>query len=256
MASLNLHSGFGSHGKPYDAAGAICGLDAAVICVQEVWQPIRSESPDPASPGLASHQLVGAQPHALADPVAESSAKLGAELYRPTMTKWPSAARIGVANEPVPGELSIAILTMLPMISYEVLELGVAPRDSIPRLAQFATIQLPDGSPLRLVNTHLTYAGASPLQLRQVLKRLRADRGRAAPIPTIIVGDLNMPGFLAGRTPGFAAAVRGRTWPAERPLVQLDHVLVSRAIQRLDGVVLPPVGSDHLPVRARLQIRS
>ncbi len=63
-----------------------------------------------------------------------------------------------------------------------------------------------------------------------------------------------MPRQLARLAPGFAAAVRGRTWPAELPMVQLDHVLTSRQVRHAHGTVLPPAGSDHLPVRARLQI--
>jgi endonuclease/exonuclease/phosphatase family metal-dependent hydrolase len=74
------------------------------------------------------------------------------------------------------------------------------------------------------------------------------------PAPTIIAGDLNMPRQAARLTPGYTAVVQGRTWPAELPIVQLDHVLAGRGIGILSGAVLPPAGSDHLPIRARVTV--
>ncbi len=73
-------------------------------------------------------------------------------------------------------------------------------------------------------------------------------------IPTVIVGDLNMPAPLTGLAAGYAPAVSGRTFPAHRPLLQLDHILTSRRVARCGGEVLPPAGSDHLGVRARLRL--
>jgi endonuclease/exonuclease/phosphatase family metal-dependent hydrolase len=74
--------------------------------------------------------------------------------------------------------------------------------------------------------------------------------------PTIVVGDLNMPGPIARLTAGYARAATGRTWPASRPRLQLDHVLTSSHLESLAGTVLPCHGSDHLPVRARLRLRA
>jgi endonuclease/exonuclease/phosphatase family metal-dependent hydrolase len=51
--------------------------------------------------------------------------------------------------------------------------------------------------------------------------------------------------------------VRGRTWPASRPHSQIDHILLrtNDGIEVVDHQVLPEVGSDHRPVRARLRVR-
>lgn len=242
VASLNTHCGFDSRGEPFDLASAVGKLDAAVICLQEVWHPA-------ADGGTRSSGTEAA------DPVADAAKRLGAELHRAKLHTWPTLERIGIPQHSGPGDISIAVLSTVPVISYKVLELGVAAGDQVPRLAQVFMLQLPDGPVLRLVNTHLTYVGTSVLQLLRLLRGLHAEAAQASDhVPTIIIGDFNMPRFLASRAPGYTAVVRGRTWPAEQPLVQLDHVLTSPDVVRIDGTVLPPAGSDHLPIRALLRI--
>ena len=120
---------------------------------------------------------------------------------------------------------------------------------SDPRRAQLVTIGLPRRGSLRIVNTHLTYRLLSPVQLLRLVRRLAVDD-----IPTVMAGDLNMPLPVTGLAVGYAPAVSGRTYPAHRPLLQLDHILASRRVARCGGEVLPPVGSDHRPVRARLRL--
>jgi endonuclease/exonuclease/phosphatase family metal-dependent hydrolase len=123
------------------------------------------------------------------------------------------------------------------------------PADVVRRCAQILTIELPGHVLFRLAATHLTHRFSSPLQLGRLLRHL----GRIS-LPTVIAGDLNMPRMLAGSTPGYRPAVRGRTWPAELPVVQLDHLLTSRRVRAGAGIVLPPAGSDHLPVRAQIAV--
>ena len=53
---------------------------------------------------------------------------------------------------------------------------------------------------------------------------------------------------------GYRPVVRGRSFPAGRPLIQLDHMLLSGAVSAAETEVLEPVGSDHLPIRARLSL--
>jgi endonuclease/exonuclease/phosphatase family metal-dependent hydrolase len=85
--------------------------------------------------------------------------------------------------------------------------------------------------------------------LLRLVRLLRPDS-----VPTVIVGDLNMPGPVSGLAVGYFPAVNGRTFPAHRPLVQLDHMLASRGVTARDGEVATPAGSDHLPIRARLRL--
>jgi hypothetical protein len=175
-------------------------------------------------------------------------------LYRAPMCSSPSVAGLGIRSHSGPGELSIAVVATLPVSDYRVIELGCAPRDNVPRVAQVVSLALPGGARLRVVNTHLTHALTSPLQLARLLARLRQGEAGSRGAPTIIVGDLNMPRLIAGRAPGYKAAVRGRTFPAERAAVQLDHVLTSRDVEKEHGSVLATVGSDHLPIRTQLRI--
>jgi len=260
VASLNLHCGYGSLGQPFDVVAALGELEAEVICVQEAWTPASGET---VAAGGSSGQAAAAEDchgrqiasRMELQALADAARKLGAELHRVAMCTKPSGARAGLPPGSVPGELSIAMLTTLPVIGYEVIELGRAPGDSLARFAQVALLELAGGTSVRVANTHLTHMLTSPLQLRELQRRLRADRAGSRPVSTIIAGDLNMPRLVAARSPGYAAAVRGRTWPAGRPVVQLDHLLASSDIERIEGAVLPPGGSDHLPVRARLRCR-
>jgi endonuclease/exonuclease/phosphatase family metal-dependent hydrolase len=64
----------------------------------------------------------------------------------------------------------------------------------------------------------------------------------------------DMPGPVSGLAVGYSPAVNGRTYPAHRPLLQLDQMLTSGAVRASDGRVLPPVGSDHVAIRARLRV--
>ena len=70
----------------------------------------------------------------------------------------------------------------------------------------------------------------------------------------MIAGDLNMPRTITALSPGFACTVLGKTWRSQRPQIQLDHILAGRGIELLEGAVLPAVGSDQLPIRARMGV--
>jgi endonuclease/exonuclease/phosphatase family metal-dependent hydrolase len=227
VASLNLHCGVGTRGEPFDVEAAILGLDADVIALQETW------SPD-AGP----------------DPVTAAAAALGAQVFRVPLRRATSLSRLHIPGEDGLGRTGIAVLSKLPVARYEVLDLGRMPGDMVRRCAQILTIELPGGTLMRLAATHLTHRAASPVQLGRLLRHL----SRGSP-PTLIAGDLNMPRLMAGVTPGYSAAVRGRTWPAELPVVQLDHLLTSSGLTAAAGTVLPPAGSDHLPVRAQVTAR-
>jgi endonuclease/exonuclease/phosphatase family metal-dependent hydrolase len=227
LASLNTHGGRGADGRPYDLEAACRQLKADIIVLQEVWHP-------------------GGEP----DPVAEIAAALGAELLRADLVDDLDLRSVGVADETDRGQWGLATLTTVPVTGYRVTDLGRIAGDLIPRVAQLITMELPGGGQVRIVNTHLTHRLLSPVQLLRLVRRLAADE-----IPTVIAGDLNMPAPLTGLAAGYAPAVSGRTYPAHRPLLQLDHILASRQVARCGGEVLPPAGSDHLPVRARLRLR-
>ena len=85
----------------------------------------------------------------------------------------------------------------------------------------------------------------------------------AADRPTILAGDLNTTPWTGSfrrllATSGLRDSALGQglqpTWNARRPLprIPIDHVLVSEEIRVLSRGVGRSVGSDHLPVEARL----
>jgi endonuclease/exonuclease/phosphatase family metal-dependent hydrolase len=227
IASLNLQCGIGTRAQPYDVTAAILSLDAPVIVLQETWSPDAAES----------------------DPVEAAAKKLGAELFRVPVRHVDELTKVLIPVRSGPGTIGIALLSTLPVSSYQVLALGDVPGDTVSRRAQIATIETGGGAPLRLAGTHLTYRLLSPVQLARLVRHVRGGA-----VPTVIAGDLNMPRRLARLAPGYVPAVHGRTWPAELPVVQLDHVLAGRGVRPVTGTVLPPAGSDHLPIRASLRL--
>jgi endonuclease/exonuclease/phosphatase family metal-dependent hydrolase len=227
LASLNTHGGRDADGRRYDLEAACRQFKADIIVLQEVWRP-----------------------HDEPNPVDELAAALGAEPLWTDLIRDVNLASVGIADEQARGRWGLATLTTAPVLEFEVTDLGWVPGDLAPRAAQLVTVELPGGGLLRIVNTHLTYRLLSPVQLIRLVRRLITDD-----IPTVIAGDLNMPLPVTGLAAGYAPAVTGRTYPARRPLLQLDHILASRRVARRGGEVLPPAGSDHLPVRARLRLK-
>ena len=227
LASLNTHGGRGADGRRYGLEAACRQFKADIIVLQEVWRP-----------------------HDEPKPVDEIATALGVAPLWTDLIRDVNLKRVGIADERAPGSWGLATLTTAPVLGFEMTDLGRIPGDLTPRAAQLITIELPGGGPLRIVNTHLTHRLLSPVQLMRLVRRLIDDD-----IPTVIAGDLNMPLPVTGLAAGYAPAVSGRTYPAHRPLLQLDHILANRRVARCGGEVLPPAGSDHLPVRARLRLR-
>jgi endonuclease/exonuclease/phosphatase family metal-dependent hydrolase len=180
--------------------------------------------------------------------VAAVAAELGAQVRYRGLARNTSRALLGVGTDTGSGTWGLAVLSQLPVTGYQEIELGRAPGDRISRAAQVVTLTTPGGTALRVVNTHLTHRFTSPVQLMRLTRKLAAGPA----LPTIVVGDLNMPrpGTLAA--PGYRATVRGRTYPASRPWIQLDHLLVRGPVRVSGAEVADPVGSDHLPIRAEL----
>jgi endonuclease/exonuclease/phosphatase family metal-dependent hydrolase len=227
LASLNLHGGMTARGEPFDVAGACHRLKADVITLQEAWRP-------------------DAQP----DLVTTVAAELGAQVRHRGLARNTNRALLGVGTDTGSGTWGLAVLSQLPVTGYQEIELGRAPGDRISRAAQVVTLSTPGGAALRVVNTHLTHRFTSPVQLMLLTRRLAGG----PEVATIIVGDLNMPrpGTLAA--PRYRATVRGRTYPAGRPWIQLDHLLVCGPVRVSGAEVADPVGSDHLPIRAELSV--
>lgn len=231
IASLNLHCGLDSQGRPYPVAAAIDGLGADVVLLQENWRP------DGAA-GLARR----AAPVAGFEHLAELDVVTGTSLEALNIVR----GRAVVPDES--GSWGLAVLSRFPMRSYRTVSLGAAPGDVAgARMAQIIEIAYAGGV-LRLVNVHLTHRlRHGPGQLRRLVRALAGS-----PVPTVIGGDLNMcrPAVFLAR--GYRPLLRGRTWPAGHPVAQIDHLLASPGVEALQAAVAPAAGSDHRPIRATL----
>jgi endonuclease/exonuclease/phosphatase family metal-dependent hydrolase len=232
LASMNLHCGIDQAGRPYDVEAVVTGLDAQIIALQEAWRP--ESGPDP---------------------VAAAASALGAEVYRVDVSRPTRLTSLSIPGDVGAGQSGITVLSTLPVTGYETISFDRVRGDVYARRAQILTIKLPAGQELRLAATHLTHRGLSPLQLWQLVRRLDDGLGGAG-LPTVIAGDLNLPRQIARLAPGYTPAVLGRTWPADQPVAQIDHMLTSRHIEAADATVLPPAGSDHRAIRARLRLRA
>ncbi|HRW37079.1 MAG: endonuclease/exonuclease/phosphatase family protein [Acidimicrobiales bacterium] len=230
LTSANLRWGLDAHDEPYDLEAALRGFDTDVVCLQELW--IGDDQPDRLDE-LARELGYDV----LEQPMAPSFLR-----PRPEITARPDEAH---------GTWGIALLTRRPIRRWRVVDLGrmVERWDVAHRRALVAELDV-DGVPIVVATVHLSF---SPLNAAGQLRRLRGalPPGRAS----IVVGDCNLWGPpAAALLGGHRRAVRGRTWPARRPHSQLDHILVSPEIEVRAAAVGDPIGSDHLPVQARLGI--
>jgi endonuclease/exonuclease/phosphatase family metal-dependent hydrolase len=227
IGSLNLHGGMTAAGQPFNVPAAIGRLPADIVAVQETWW-VRGS----------------------ADGVEAAAREQRAQLIRAQVHEDTSLADLGIAQAPEQGSWGIAVLSRLPVTGYETVDLGRAPGDVISRTALICSVVAPGGWPLRLVNTHLTHKFTSPVQLRKLARHLAGSA-----LPTVIAGDLNMPRLATWLAGGFVPTVRGPTYPAHHPLIQLDHLLAGPGVACAAATVLPPVGSDHRPVVGRFYRR-
>jgi endonuclease/exonuclease/phosphatase family metal-dependent hydrolase len=128
-----------------------------------------------------------------------------------------------------------------------------------PRGAVCATLRK-DDHVFRVVGMHLDLSG---LRRRQQVEAVCAHLEACADAaPAVLMGDLNewsaQGGALAAFAGGYRVLAPGRSFPARRPLAQLDRIVVTDEwhAERL-GVHHSPlaaVASDHLPVFAHLML--
>lgn len=232
ITSFNARWGLTVTDEPFDLAAVVAGFDTDVIALQEVWEP--SDGTGALAPAAAEHGY-----RLLHVPLADSFLQ-----PRPEITVDPRRAA---------GTWGVALLSRLPVRSTRTVDLGrlVERWDVATRVALLAEVAVGTDGPTVTVSVHhLSFAMPNALaQLRRLAGALPAHR------PAVVAGDCNLWGPLAvGAMRGHRRAVRGRTWPAHRPHSQLDHLLVSPEVAVRAGRVLGPVGSDHLPIQATLEI--
>jgi endonuclease/exonuclease/phosphatase family metal-dependent hydrolase len=263
VASFNVHGGVDGRGRPFDVVAACRELDADVLVLQETWTPDQGESLTSRvgdALGYRVEELAMARARLSIPPASDVVAPSWGPVLRVT---GPYGLRVG---DPRPGPApagttvitdhgtgGMALLSRVPLGATAMLDLGQLRRDPARRGAIAVEVDM-GGRPLRVIGTHMSHLSkGSVLQLRS-LHRLITDPAT----PAVLAGDMNLWGPpLSALLPGWSRIVRGRTWPAWRPVAQLDHILVTRGVRRLGaGQVMAAAGSDHLPVRARVTLTS
>jgi endonuclease/exonuclease/phosphatase family metal-dependent hydrolase len=227
IASFNMHWGVSRRLSRYDIGSALQSLTADLVAVQEVWTPASGRD----------DLLLAA--NALGYTVTPCVMSASADF---------DGLKLDVGDAVTPGAWGSCWLHRHDSVTDWHIRLGHAPGDA-PRLAHFLSVTL-DGRRVDLVNVHLTHR--FPLSIAQLCVAVRGlDRYRG---PRVLVGDTNLPRSVAARLCGLRHAVRGPTFPAGRPMVQPDHILVSQHWSVVHSAVLPGLGSDHQAVVATLRL--
>jgi endonuclease/exonuclease/phosphatase family metal-dependent hydrolase len=116
------------------------------------------------------------------------------------------------------------------------------------------------GVDLRVVGMHLDLSGL--WRRRQAHAILAGIAGEGAPLPTVMMGDLNewraAGGCLHDFAQHFRFAETGPSFHARRPVARLDRIIVSQNLRVTACGVHRSAGartaSDHLPVWAKLAV--
>lgn len=231
VAVFNLHWGVDMRGRPFDPMPTCLALDADVLVLPEAWRP-----------------------HGRAAFVDELAARTGSTLHDVAFMSDRNPARPRHL-EPPPGPAGtcgLAVLSRLPVCSFTAVPLPKAPGDVVERRHAIVVEVDVGGRRVAVGGIHASHRlwGSLP-QLRTLDRELRA-RG----LPSAIAGDCNMWGPPIGSVlRDRNRAVRGRTWPANRPHSQIDHIWIDGALEVVTAAVGAATPSDHRPVRARLRVR-
>lgn len=234
-------------GRPYDLSGwaaAVADLDVDVLAVQEV---------DDRLPRSGHVSQTGQVLAAL-----ESGGTAWTARFVPAVLGTPGSHRTmrpATGDDPEgAGGYGVALLSRLPVEEWRELRMSPSrlpmPVPDEQRVAVAALLRTPVG-PVSVVTTHLSFV---PPRARAQLKELAAW-AHVLPRPLVLLGDLNLPAPVPQRLTGWSPGVRAATFPAARPLVQLDHVLLDPGDSpaRLEGGRSPRLaGSDHRGLQVEL----
>jgi len=214
----------------FDVASVVRGFDADIVVVPEAWR---------ADDG-----------HSIIDPLAD-------EYHIETVDLMPLKLRKDHRSDLVPrsGIWELAVCSRFPITASRTIPIGVIPTDPAgPRNALAVELEIA-GRTVELIGLHTSSKVWKLAPVRHLLTLRRALEQSNRDHPQILAGDFNFwvpPVAMIFR--GWQRPVRGSTYPSRRPHSQIDHILVRGGIAALSGEVLAPTPSDHLPIRARLEL--
>ncbi len=233
VASFNAHWGLGRFGgtraEPFDVAGAVRGFGADVVVLSEAWRPHDGEC--------------------VLDVLAAEGWHVEERRFV-TLRLQPKPD----VDDPGDGWWSLAVLSRIPVLARRDLPLARVFHDPAGRRAAISVTLDVDGTPVELVGVHVSsklWYGGPAVHLSSLRRQMRGGAR-----PAVVAGDFNLWGpAVKVLLPGRRRAVVGPTYPSHRPHSQIDHVLVDKSVEVVEGEVLPVTGlSDHRPVRARLRV--
>ena len=265
VATYNLHAGVDGWGRCTDVVAAAAEINADVLFVQESWRSGKVDLADEIArrTNATAHVFAMASGYRVTGGVGPArwqslrAMALGNHgLFLDSMQPISRRAErvLSASHGAEAGEWCLGVVTRLPVLACEVLELAPLARDRARR--RLIALHLDaGGSALRCFAVHGAHLSHGSLsQYRELVAHLeaRVDDGSAA----VLGGDLNCWGLVARRVlRGWRQAARGATWPSWRPHSQLDHLFVRGPIDVVSGSVLDRRGSDHRPVVASIEIR-
>lgn len=154
----------------------------------------------------------------------------------------------------------LAVLSRWPLRDTTIVDFGTQGTPSI-----VTVVDSPAGA-IDVIATH-PRPPLTPAFDRELRAHLRAVGHRAATAagPCLVIGDLNSTPWSAAfqgllQAGGLRDSARGHgiqpTWNARlwAPRIPIDHILVSPDVAVVERRVGPDVGSDHLPIEARLRL--
>jgi len=260
VASFNVHGGVDGWGRPFDVVEVCRALDADVLVLQETWTPLEGQgTAEQVAAALGYRMTSVSMAPARQYPAPAGAGEGWGPVYRVRggVGMCIDSGRSGRSSghrhrhRGRRGSTGLALLDRLGAGEAEVLNLPLPGAQRVRRLALRAMVKGDSSSPLAVTGTHLSHLRqGSLLQLRH-LRRMLSETDA----PAVLMGDMNMWGPMVSLAmPGWSRAVSGRSWPSWRPVFQIDHILVTSAVQVLSAEVVPAPGSDHLPVRATLAV--
>jgi len=263
VVTFNLHAGVDGWGRPTGALEHLIGLAPDIAICPELWRGDDGEDfvdtlcerlgmrGEFVALARAERVTTGHGPRRWQPLLAHFTGERGLYFREHRQLTPQQQTHRRARPEPESGQWGLGLFTSLPIESITVASLGRLPREKVRRALIVARLVLDGGSihVLAVHGAHLSHG--SPLLYRRVT---RIVNELDSEIPIILGGDFNCwRPLLRVLMPGWTSLARARTWPAQRPHSQIDHIL-GRGPWRTLSSGSSDGGSDHWALRADVEL--